>query len=147
MSRCNLDLDQAEPWSSQSCHRKGFYCCQGLVNLNYCGPEDGGLMILEGSNQLVERFFDENGRDSYTSWGPFDWHGFSEEDQQWFYNRGCKWTKVCGEPGDLFLWDSRTMHFNVRPTGEKDRVCTCELPQRAAPDLRCLHGTSSFIIG
>jgi hypothetical protein len=62
---------------SQSCHRRGFYCAQGLVNLNYCGDDDGGLMVLKGSNQLVEEFFNQQGRDSYLSWGPFDWHGES----------------------------------------------------------------------
>jgi hypothetical protein len=61
--------------SSQSLHRRGFYCCQGLVNLNDCGPEDGGLIVLEGSSKLVEEFFDIHGRESYNSWGPFDWYG------------------------------------------------------------------------
>ncbi|WRT66777.1 uncharacterized protein IL334_003740 [Kwoniella shivajii] len=52
---------------------KGFYCCQGIVNLNENGPEDGGLMVLEGSSKVVEEYFDIHGRQSYTTWGPFDW--------------------------------------------------------------------------
>ncbi|WWD19949.1 hypothetical protein CI109_104422 [Kwoniella shandongensis] len=120
------DVPDGGKWEhmDQSHHRKGFYCCQGLVNLNHCGPEDGGLMVLEGSNKLVEEFFDTHGRESYKTWGPFDWYGFTAEQQQWFFDRGCKWIKVCAEPGDLIMWDSRTMHYNVRPSGERDRVCT-----------------------
>jgi hypothetical protein len=32
-------------------------------------------MVLEGSSKLVEEFFDIHGRESYNSWGPFDWYG------------------------------------------------------------------------
>lgn len=34
----------------------------GLVNLNDNGPEDGGLMLLEGSAKLFESYFDSYGR-------------------------------------------------------------------------------------
>lgn len=87
-------------------------------------------MVLEGSQKLVEEFFDIHGRESYNSWGPFDWYGFTDEQQQWFFDRGCTWTKVNVGAGDLILWDSRTMHYNVRPTGTRDRVCTCEYDLR-----------------
>ncbi|WVQ84276.1 hypothetical protein IAT38_006428 [Cryptococcus sp. DSM 104549] len=87
------DVKDGGKWEhmDQSCHRRGFYCCQGVVNLNENGPDDGG---------------------------------FTDAQQQWFYEKGCKWVKVCAEPGDTILWDSRTLHYNVRPTGERDRVCT-----------------------
>lgn len=115
----------------QSPSRKGFYCCQGIVNLNENGPKDGGLMVLKGSSQLVEEYFDEVGREVRT-WGPVDWYGFTAEQQDWFYARGCEWVKVEAEPGDLILWDSRAMHYNVRPSGDRDRVCTyvCMAPSR-----------------
>lgn len=38
----------------QSPNRTGFFCAQGIVNLNYNGPEDGGLLVLEGSSLLIE---------------------------------------------------------------------------------------------
>jgi hypothetical protein len=34
-------------------------------------------------------------------------------DVSWFEERGCQWTKVCAEPGDLIVWDSRTPHYNI----------------------------------
>ncbi|WVQ71114.1 hypothetical protein IAR50_000639 [Cryptococcus sp. DSM 104548] len=132
------DVKDGGKWEhmDQSHHRSGFYCCQGIANLNYNGPDDGGLMVLEGSNQLVQEFFDIHGRDSYKTWGPFDWYGFTDEQQEWFYSRGCKWTKVCADPGDLILWDSRTMHYNVRPNGDRDRVVTyvCMAPSSLLSD-------------
>ncbi|WVR09804.1 hypothetical protein IAU60_006880 [Kwoniella sp. DSM 27419] len=86
------DVADGGKWEhmDQSHHRTGFYCCQGLVNLNHNGPEDGGLMVLEGSSQLVEEHFNIHGRHSYKSWGPFDWYDIcmapasllSEEDRK-----------------------------------------------------------------
>jgi hypothetical protein len=34
-------------------------------------------------------------------------------DVSWFEERGCQWKKVCAEPGDLIVWDSRTPHYNI----------------------------------
>ncbi|KAI5477297.1 hypothetical protein MNV49_006518 [Pseudohyphozyma bogoriensis] len=128
------DVPDVGKWehTDQSPSRRGFYCVQGLVNLNDCGPQDGGLMILKNSSQLFEKFFDEHGRKGWKSWGPADWCGFSLEQQQWFFDRGCEWLKVEAGPGDLILWDSRTMHYNCLPTGDRDRVCTyvCMAPAR-----------------
>ena len=97
---------------------------QGIVNLNDCGPDDGGLLVLEGSSKLVEEYFDIIGRGETRTWGPIDFYAFSEDQEEFFKERGCKWVKVCCEPGDLILWDSRTMHYNCMPKGNKDRVVT-----------------------
>ncbi|ORY91652.1 hypothetical protein BCR35DRAFT_328243 [Leucosporidium creatinivorum] len=108
----------------------------GIVNLNENGPEDGGLMVLKGSAALFKEFFDIEGRSEIRTWGPVDWYGFTEEQQQWFYSRGCEWVKVCAKPGDLILWDSRTLHYNRPPSGERDRVCTyvCMAPSHLASE-------------
>lgn len=39
---------------SQSPNRSGYFCTQGIINLGHNGPEDGGLLVLEGSSVLVE---------------------------------------------------------------------------------------------
>jgi hypothetical protein len=48
----------------------------------------------------------------------------------WLEEKGYKWEKVCAEPGDLIVWDSRTPHYNLPPTGDRPRFCayTCYLP-------------------
>jgi hypothetical protein len=40
-----------------------------------------------------------------------------------YHDHGCEWIKVRCEPGDLILWDSRAVRYNVRPTGNRDRTC------------------------
>ncbi|GAA6012673.1 hypothetical protein JCM10207_009079 [Rhodosporidiobolus poonsookiae] len=120
------DVTDAGRWPhiDQNPFRHGFYCLQGILNLNYNGPEDGGLQVLENSHKLMRRHFEETGRTETRSWGPVDWAGFEPEEEEWFFERGCKWVKVCAQPGDLILWDSRAMHMNCTPQSERDRVNT-----------------------
>jgi len=49
---------------------------------------------------------------------------------KWLENKGLKWEKINAEPGDLLLWDSRTPHYNLSPTGTSPRFCiyTCYMP-------------------
>ncbi|KAL8278766.1 hypothetical protein RQP46_008835 [Phenoliferia psychrophenolica] len=132
------DVKDTARWEhiDQSPSRDGFYCLQGIVNLNDNGPQDGGLMALKGSNQLMKQYFDETGgREEIRTWGlrrPVDRYDFKPEQLQWFYDHGCEWVKVEADAGSLILFDSRCMHFNVRPTGDRERVCTyvCMAPAR-----------------
>lgn len=59
-----------------------------------------------------------------------EWYGFTDSGMKWLENKGLKWEKVCAEPGDLIVWDSRTPHYNVSPTGTQARFCayTCFMP-------------------
>lgn len=112
------DMPPSEPWPhvDQNPVRKGMQCVQGILNLAPNGPQDGGLMVVKGSHNQNEAFFKSNpeviGR---STWGSIDWFGFSKDEVKWFEDRGCELIKVCAEPGDLILWDSRTIHYNRLP--------------------------------
>lgn len=45
---------------------------------------------------------------------------------RWFLDRGCEAVKVCADPGDLVLWDSRTVHYNCLPESEAVRSVLCK---------------------
>ncbi|KAK4703238.1 hypothetical protein P7C70_g2978, partial [Phenoliferia sp. Uapishka_3] len=130
----------ADKWEhmDQSPNRTGFFVAQGLVNLNYNGPDDGGLLVMKGSGILVDEYFATfpEQKAKHSSWGVSDWYGFTLEQQKWFEDRGCEWIKVCLEPGDFALWDSRVLHYNRRPSGDVDRVCTyvCMAPVELLSD-------------
>lgn len=100
-------------------------CVQGILNLAPNGPTDGGLMVMKGSSVLNEEFFASHTNERKT-WGPTDWFGFTPDEVQWFADRGCELIKVCADPGDLILWDSRTVHYNVLPESEAVRSVLCE---------------------
>ncbi|KAH3950684.1 hypothetical protein HBI56_204600 [Parastagonospora nodorum] len=119
------DLKPSTPWPhvDQNPNRKGMQCVQGILNLAPNGPEDGGLVVLKGSHRQNEAFFKTHPEtEGAGTWGSADWHGFNEEEVSWFKSRGCEEVKVCAGPGDLILWDSRTVHYNKVPSTQNVRA-------------------------
>ena len=114
----------AWPHVDQSPLRKGLQCVQGILNLAPNGPDDGGLIVLKGSSAVNELFFKTHETDRKT-WGPTDWFGFTDEEVGWFKAKGCEPVKVCADPGDLILWDSRTVHYNCLPQSNAIRSVLC----------------------
>ncbi|KIX98919.1 uncharacterized protein Z520_05380 [Fonsecaea multimorphosa CBS 102226] len=112
------------PWPhvDQAPRKRGLHCIQGIINLSHAGPEDGSLVVISGSSKLTEEFFDKHTDPS--SWEWKDNRYFDEKDMEWFFARGCKVTKVLAEPGDLILWDSRTIHWGGEPTEKSNTVRT-----------------------
>jgi ectoine hydroxylase-related dioxygenase (phytanoyl-CoA dioxygenase family) len=106
----------SKPWPhcDQAPEKKGLACVQGIINLSEAGPDDGGLVVMKGSAPLFKRFFDENPVTGETPWISAkhkDFHPFTEENIAWYIAQGCEQIKVCAEPGDLILWDSRQVHW------------------------------------
>ncbi|PWY93531.1 hypothetical protein BO94DRAFT_511159 [Aspergillus sclerotioniger CBS 115572] len=117
----------SQPWPhcDQAPERKGLVCVQGIVNLSNAGPNDGGLIVMKKSAALFDQFFEENPVTGPTPWRTAkhkDFHPFHDKDLEWYRERGCELVKVCAEPGDLILWDSRQMHW--AQFGESDVVRT-----------------------
>ncbi|ETS81552.1 hypothetical protein PFICI_06554 [Pestalotiopsis fici W106-1] len=113
-----------KPWPhvDQAPRKRGLHCVQGIINLSHAGEEDGSLVVIPGSHRYVEDFFD-------TKTSPADWEWrdnryFSEEDMSFFRSRGLSPQKVHAEPGDLILWDSRTIHWGGEPTDKSTTIRT-----------------------
>lgn len=120
------DKPAAKPWPhvDQSPLRRGLHCVQGIINLSPAGPEDGSLVVFPRSNTLIERFFDAQ-TDPFT-WEKKDWRLFDEAEMKWFTGstHGLTPVKVLAEPGDLILWDSRTIHWGGEPSTNSDTIRT-----------------------
>ncbi|KAB8208426.1 hypothetical protein BDV34DRAFT_49290 [Aspergillus parasiticus] len=126
------DFPENKPWphQDQDPESPGFRCLQGLVNLNPGGPDDGGLIVCKGGHKFSEQFHREMADEPRIPAWTKEWFGFTENGMKWLKDHGLEWEKVCVEPGDLIVWDSRTPHYNVPPTGKNDRlaVYTCYMP-------------------
>ncbi|EAT76527.2 hypothetical protein SNOG_16155 [Parastagonospora nodorum SN15] len=130
------------PWPhcDQNENRKGMQCVQGLLNYQPNGPKDGGLILMKGSAKLFDEFFAEKReQDEHEDKPPpeeemRDLFIFKEEDVKWFQDRGCVLQKINMEPGDLVLWDSRTMHYAEHPQGDLIRHVQyiCMTPRKFA---------------
>ncbi|WWC71163.1 uncharacterized protein I206_105116 [Kwoniella pini CBS 10737] len=118
---------RSAPWPhvDQSPNRRYKHCVQGIMNLEQNGPQDGGLRVLEGSiqhyNEFFEAFKHEMPEEGWT-WKDAAW--YKDYHLQWFFDRGCKWVKVEADPGDLILWDSRTIHYGALAEGDRPRIAT-----------------------
>lgn len=111
--------------TDQSPRRKGEWSIQGLINLADGGPDDGGLVVVPGTHAEHEAFFTGHSRADQKS----DWYKLTESEKVQYRDRVIK---VCAEPGDFLLWDSRTFHANAAPVRPGAiRACTyiCMLPQ------------------
>jgi len=84
-------------------------------------------MVLDGSFALYNEFFEthENEKPA-TGWNLHDSHHYTLGQLDWFIERGCKWVKVEAGPGDVILWDSRTVHYGAEARGDRPRVATCK---------------------
>jgi hypothetical protein len=118
------DVPRKPAWEhiDQSPLRRGLHCVQGIINLSVSGPEDGGLTVYPGSHNLIQEFFDT--QTDKSTWDPADRYLFTPEELLWFTARGIKPHKVCAEPGDLILWDSRTVHYGAEPTEKGNTIRT-----------------------
>ena len=69
--------------------------------MGFCGPNDGGLVVVKDSPKWNLRYFDSRG--GYKQNKPTG-HSFKAEgeDLQWYIDHGCEVVKICGNPGDLF---------------------------------------------
>lgn len=120
------------------------HCVQGILNLAPNGEKDGGLIVFKKSSKLNELFFKTHTVKEGNTWGPADWHGFLQEDVDWFQTKGCDMVKVCADPGDLILWDSRTVHYNVLPETDNTRAVMCK--GRSLVDRAKLADPSRYLL-
>ncbi|KAJ4315832.1 hypothetical protein N0V84_008166 [Fusarium piperis] len=118
------DKPARAPWPhiDQSPMKRGVHCIQGIINLSPAGAEDGSLMLIPGSNVLQDEFFDT--QTDPDTWEAKDWRRFTEQEMEWWTKKGLRPIKVHAEPGDLILWDSRTVHWGGEPTEKSNVVRT-----------------------
>lgn len=91
------------------------YCVQGAVNLVDNGPNDGGLIVLEGSHKAFDRYHERHPFEG------FDWAPVDMNDEEF---KDLPAIKVCAPAGHILLWDSKTVHCNTPPQSDNIRMVT-----------------------
>ncbi|KAF1955748.1 hypothetical protein CC80DRAFT_535814 [Byssothecium circinans] len=142
------DIPPNKPWphQDQDPEKPGFRCLQGLVNLLPNGPDDGGLIVCPEGHLLSDEFHrDMKDEPRIPAWTP-EWYGFTDRGMAWLEGKGCKWVKVCADPGDLLVWDSRTPHYNLSSRTTQPRFCvyTCYMPVAHASQEDLLRKKDAF---
>lgn len=142
------DIPPNNPWPHQDQDPKkpGFRVMQGLVNFFPNGPNDGGLIVCKGAHTLSEQFHKEMAWETpIPAWNP-EWYGFTDLGMKWLADKGCEWVKVCAEPGDLLIWDSRTPHYNLSPAEQTPRfaIYTCYMPVKDATQEELIRKKDAY---
>jgi len=123
-------------------NKPGLHCAQGLLNVYPSGPHDGGLVVVPGSHLKFDGWF----RDKLISTGKSDFVPLSKMNMRDLW--GAQPVKICLEPGDFVLWDSRTSHCNhpaqLIPGNYPKRLrrlvaYVCMTPSQKAANLKLLR--------
>lgn len=86
-------------------------CIQGLVNLFPVNKHDATLSIMEGSHKYHKEFFETFNRDVKGDWYKLN----TDEERNFFLERGCEIRNIEAGEGSLVLWYSTTFHQGKEP--------------------------------
>ncbi|XP_060073747.1 uncharacterized protein LOC132553515 [Ylistrum balloti] len=102
-----LHLDQAA-------HREGLHAFQGGINLEESTDTDHCFRVMAGSHVYHKKFFQTFPNAAEKS-RRIEHYKLNDVEKNWYEQRGCKRTKVPVPKGGMVLWDSRTVHDNIKP--------------------------------
>ena len=89
----------------QSYTDNSFKCVQGWVTANKVNPGDATLTVLVGSHLIHGEF-----QKAFGVTDKDNWYKLTEEQKQFYLDRGCSLERITCPAGSLVLWDSRTVH-------------------------------------
>jgi len=87
-----------------------FECVQGFVTGFDINDDDASLTVLEGSHKYHQDFAKE-----FNIKNDNDFVRLTEDEIDFYYEKGCTRTNVKATAGSLVLWDSRTVHCGMKP--------------------------------
>jgi len=113
-------------------------CVQGLLNLYPSGEDEGGLVVVQKSHLFFKDLFHkyEITSPSGPDYVPLDRFTIPE-----LWNENTKILKICLNPGDFTLWDSRTVHCS-HPANYKGREIDDPIRLRRLAAYICMTPTS-----
>lgn len=96
-----------------------FQCVQGLVCVTPSGPRDNGLIVIEKSQDFFSEYMRQRPLHGW-DWAFIDGDVIVPAEHATEMSRGAITTecllkelphlKICAEPGEMVMWDSRVMH-------------------------------------
>eukprot|EP01125_Pyxidicula_operculata_P020424 TRINITY_DN753_c0_g1_i2.p1 TRINITY_DN753_c0_g1~~TRINITY_DN753_c0_g1_i2.p1 ORF type:complete len:331 (+),score=76.77 TRINITY_DN753_c0_g1_i2:30-1022(+) len=117
--------------------KPGKECVQGFLNFHPAGVEDGGLCVVPKSHTIFNDIF--KSRPNLEKRGHFIL--LKEDKALWNHElpaANLHPIKICCEPGDFVLWDSRVIHCNA-PASTARKVSPDEtLPPRRLVAYVCM---------
>ena len=107
--------------TDQGYENSEFSCVQSWVTGLDVRKGDATLAFMEMSHLYHEHFAKEFGHSSD------GWHTLSDDEEQFYLDRGCRYGNIHCPKGSMVFWDSRTIHCGIQP-----------LPTRQLPNHRAV---------
>lgn len=119
---------------------KHMQCYQGVVNFLPNGPHDGGLIVVEKSHLVL---------DEYLAKHPTEGVGWTQVQMGDPLLKDLNVYKICLNPGEICIWDSRTIHCNMQPQSDNLRMaCYVSMqPRSYATDKQIEKRIAAFEAG
>ena len=94
------------------------HAAQGVLSLTATFPEGGGTTVVARSHKFHRELLtcaSAEADASLRAEPARNWHELSAAEREWLLRQpGCELRRVATAPGDLLLWDSRTVHCGRR---------------------------------
>lgn len=98
--------------SDQSYTRNNFECVQSWVTAFDVNKYDATLAIYEGSHRYHREFAEQFNVTNTSNWYKLE----SDEQRNFYKDRGCTENRIMCPKGSMVFWDSRTIHCGVEPS-------------------------------
>lgn len=125
MPGSNAFADPNKEWLhlDQAVNREGLHAYQGAVYLEQTTDTDHCFRVMSGSHRYHKKFF-QTFPNAAEKTRKLEHYKLNDVEKGWYHDRGCRRTKVPVPKGGMVLWDSRTVHDNIKPEygrSNKDR--------------------------
>jgi ectoine hydroxylase-related dioxygenase (phytanoyl-CoA dioxygenase family) len=129
----------------QSFTRPNFECIQGWVTAFDVNEKDATLAFYEGSHKFHADFGTK-----FEIKNKKDWYKLTNEEEQFFIDKGCPEQRIKCPAGSLVLWDSRTIHCGTEAMRGREHanfrlvVYTCYQPRTFATEKQLIKKRKAF---
>jgi hypothetical protein len=102
--------ERAKKWlhCDQNFRNSEFEALQSFISFNDINNGDASLCFLEGSHKFHSSFASDTNNSTKE-----DWYKLTNEDINYYTNKGCQENIIQCSAGSLVLWDSRTIHCGL----------------------------------
>lgn len=114
-----------------------FISIQGAFNMIDSEEDDGGLIVMNESHKIFQKYLDRHRSDGYA------FYSIDMEDE---LVKDLQTVKVCAPAGHLLLWDARVFHCNIFPRDERERmvVYVSMMPRRGTDDKTIIRRIKAY---
>jgi ectoine hydroxylase-related dioxygenase (phytanoyl-CoA dioxygenase family) len=131
--------------SDQSFSRNNFECIQSWVTALDIEPGDATLAFYERSHKYHGEFAKK-----FNITGKTDWYKLSQDEEQFYIEKGCLEKKISCPKGSMVFWDSRTIHCGTTVTKGRENpkhravIYLCYRPRKFSTSDKLIKKQKAF---